>query len=208
MPRGEGPEQRKESGEVGAPGNLRRAWPGCEIFVFGRRLAVTLRKVQQFNCKVLLVPYRNLKFDYYPGNFVLSSSVGYRERIMKKEELEKGGSVYFQKAIGLEKYEALVFLKIDESNKEQNLEQGIDYIMKHASLVQSERPLDSIVFPLSKDLCQPEKVIGAFARCLETYKSIKEVYITTNEPSVFAESMADFAKYIAATIEQNELSLD
>ena len=129
--------------------------------------------MQQFNCKILLVPYRNLKFDYYPGNFVLSSSVGYRDKIMKKEDCEKGGSVYFQKAIGLEKYEAVVFLKIDESNKEQSLEQGIDFVMRHAKEVNSEKPLDSIVFPLSKDLCRPEKVISVFAKCLESYKAIK-----------------------------------
>jgi len=134
--------------------NLRRAWPSCEVMVFGRRLAVTLRKVQMFNCKILLVPYRNLKFDYYPGNFVLTSSVAYRDRIIKKgEECEKGGSVYFQRAVGLSSYEAVVFLKIDEANIEQNLEQGIEYIMKHASMVQSEKPLDSLVFPLSNELC-------------------------------------------------------
>ena len=40
-------------------------------------------------------------------------------------------------------------------------------------MVKSEKPLDSIVFPLSKDLCRPEKVIRIFAKCLESYKAIK-----------------------------------
>lgn len=80
--------------------------------------------------------------------------------------------------------------------------------MKNASMVQTEKPLDSLVFPLCKDLCEPGKVLRIFAKCLETYKTIKEVYITTNEPSVFEECMKDYSKYILETIEQNELSLD
>ncbi len=44
----------------------------------GKKISVALRKVQDFNSKVLVVPYKDLKMEYYPGNFVASGKIDYR----------------------------------------------------------------------------------------------------------------------------------
>lgn len=84
----------------------------------GKKLSITLRKVQDFHSKLLIVPYRNLKLDYYPGNFIISSTIDYRSKIKTKgTDLEKPGRVYFQKAVNLANYSALAFLRVDDSEE-------------------------------------------------------------------------------------------
>ena len=55
--------------------------------------------------------------EYYPGNLVNSSEVDYRKKILSKgAELEQGGSVYLQKAIGVYGFEAIAFVRIDKGH--------------------------------------------------------------------------------------------
>lgn len=95
----------------------------------GKKLSITLRKIQDFHSKLLIVPYRNLKLDYYPGNFVISSTIDYRAKIKSKgADLEKPGRVYFQKAVGLANYSAVAFLRVDDSDESKvksSIEEGI-----------------------------------------------------------------------------------
>ena len=73
-----------------------------------------MRKVQEFKSKMLLVPYRNHNLDYYPGNYVSSKPFNYKEKIKAKgAEIEEVGSVYFQRAVQMDSYECVAFLKID-----------------------------------------------------------------------------------------------
>jgi len=44
----------------------------------GKKLSITLRKIQDFNAKLLIVPYKNLKFEYYSGNYIQSSKTNYK----------------------------------------------------------------------------------------------------------------------------------
>lgn len=77
-----------------------KAWPSCELFIMGNKLSVTLKILQDFNSKVLIVPYCSLLFEYDPGNYVIKSKADYRSKLKTKgEEVAKPGKVYFQKAI-------------------------------------------------------------------------------------------------------------
>jgi hypothetical protein len=115
----------------------------------GRKLSITLRKVQDFNSKLLVVPFRNIKLDYYPGNFILSRTFKYKEKIISKgAELEKGGYIYFQKAVDVAFFQGIAFLKVDETKIEQSLEDGISVILRDIGKLQTSEKFDSMVFPL------------------------------------------------------------
>jgi hypothetical protein len=61
----------------------------------------------------LVVPYREAKLDLYPGNFVMKSTADYKKKITEKgEKLNKDGSVYIQKCIGIDNFRGFAFLKI------------------------------------------------------------------------------------------------
>jgi hypothetical protein len=60
-----------------------------------------LRKLQDFKCKLLIVPFKSSKLDIYPGSLVKQSKANYKAKIEAKEkkgELLNKGDVYFQKA--------------------------------------------------------------------------------------------------------------
>ena len=107
----------------------------------GKRLNISLRKVQDFNSKVLVIPFRNLKLDYYPGNYVLSGGLNYREKLQKKGvDLEKGGKIYFQKAVGLSYYKGIAFLRIDDTDEntiEFSLNEGIETIIRDVAAIKA-----------------------------------------------------------------------
>lgn len=62
----------------------------------------------------MVIPYSNMKMDYYPGNIINSSSIDYKKRIIQKgDEISGAGGVYLQKAIDVGKFTGIAFLKID-----------------------------------------------------------------------------------------------
>lgn len=122
-----------------------------------------------------MVPYRNYNLDYYPGNYINSKPFNYREKLIAKgAEIEKPGIAYFQKAVGLDKYECVSFLKIDEKEVEKSIVTGIEHIFKDIARVTlpNSVKLDSIVFPLCEELCEPEYAIRTFIKHLEKSKGI------------------------------------
>ena len=106
----------------------------------GSKMSVTLRRVQEFNSKVLIVPYSSLMLEYDPGNYVIKSQVDYRGKLKAKgDDIAKPGRVYFQKAVELDNFKALAFLKVDktdESSLKTSLEAGIEAIMRDLRVIQ------------------------------------------------------------------------
>ena len=57
--------------------------------------------------------------EFYPGNSINSSSVDYRHKIEKKgSDIEKAGSVYLQKAVGVYSFEAIAFVRVNRGQIE------------------------------------------------------------------------------------------
>jgi hypothetical protein len=82
--------------------------------VLGTEIAFTLRPLYQHkNTDILLLPFRNLKFDLYGGNIINSCSFDYRKRIEEKIAAEeiKNGSIYIKPCIGNDNYKHFAFLK-------------------------------------------------------------------------------------------------
>ena len=76
--------------------------------------------------------------------------------------------------MGLDKYECVSFLKIDEKDVEKSIVTGIEEIFKNIARVNLPNgvKLDSIVFPLCEELCEPEYIIRIFIKNLEKCKGI------------------------------------
>lgn len=89
------------------------------------KLTITFRKIHDFKCKLLIVPFKTPRLELYPGSIVNQSKINYKDKIAKKEELKTGGESYFQKAQDIAQFEGIAFLKIDESQMEQSLKKGI-----------------------------------------------------------------------------------
>lgn len=180
----------------------------------GSKLSVTLRILQDFNSKVLVVPYSSLTLEYDPGNYVIKSKVDYRSKLKTKgEEISKPGDVYFQKAVELDHFKALAFLKIDttdEAKIKSSVEDGIKLIMKNLGAIknENENKLDSVVFPLCEKLCDPSIVIRAFATSMETNISIKEVALSVKDPKFYLKCIEGYQKAISEMIDNNEISYE
>ena len=115
-----------------------------------------MRKVQEFKSKILVVPYRNYNLDFYPGNYINSKPFNYKEKLkLKGAEIDKAGNIYFQRAVQLDNYECVSFLKIDEGSIEESLHKGIESMLKDAGRVElpNKMKLNSMVFPLCSELC-------------------------------------------------------
>ena len=64
---------------------------------------------------ILVVPYRQPKLDMYPGNFVLKSTADYKKKITEKgEKLDKDGSIYIQRCVGIDNFTGFAFMKIKD----------------------------------------------------------------------------------------------
>lgn len=93
-------------------------------------MAITYRSISDFNCKLLVIPYSNMKMDYYPGNIINSSNIDYKKRIMQKgDEISGAGGIYLQKSIDAGKFVGLAFLKIDEKRMKDSLKLGIKQLL-------------------------------------------------------------------------------
>lgn len=67
----------------------------------------------EFACDIIIIPYKDLKFEVYPGNLVNSFKVDYRKKIESKgSRIQKMGCVYIQKCLGLDNFVAIGFLCI------------------------------------------------------------------------------------------------
>jgi hypothetical protein len=63
---------------------------------------------------LLIVPFKTPKLEYYPGSIINQSKINYKEKLIKKD-LKEPGKVYCQKAQDISSFEAVAFLKIDET---------------------------------------------------------------------------------------------
>lgn len=92
----------------------RKCWPESSIYILGCKLSVTFRPLNEFKCKLLIIPYTTVSMEYYPGNLINSSEIDYRKKIASKGvDIAGAGHVYMQKAIEIGNFTAVGFLKID-----------------------------------------------------------------------------------------------
>jgi hypothetical protein len=75
-------ENTNEVGEIETIPKARICWPSVNLYVLGTEITFTLRPLYQHQkIDVLVIPYRNLKFDLYGGNIINSCTYDYRKRI-------------------------------------------------------------------------------------------------------------------------------
>lgn len=61
----------------------------------------------------MIIPYRDLKFEMYPGNIINKCKADYRKKIADKgAEVEEVGYLYPQKCVGIQNFKAIGFLKM------------------------------------------------------------------------------------------------
>lgn len=59
----------------------RICWPECNIHICNSQIRITLRKLDDINANILLMPYKSCRLEYYPGNIVNQSRARYKDRI-------------------------------------------------------------------------------------------------------------------------------
>ena len=148
--------------------------------------------------------------NYYPGNYINSQIFNFKEKLkLKGAEISNPGAVYISPAVQMENYKFIGFLKIDEQNLEKSLSTGIKEIIEKASRVilpnKEEFVIDSVVFSLCEELCEPEKIIRMFFKALDsrTNTGLKEVYLTTKDPKYFAKCISVYNKMIIEMVDEN-----
>ena len=63
------------------------------------------------------MPFKDLDFKFYPGHLINSFGIDYREKIQEKgDKMEKPGSCQIWKTVGMENFEALLFVKVEDDN--------------------------------------------------------------------------------------------
>jgi hypothetical protein len=54
------------------------------MYIKGCKLALTCRRLEDFEADVLIIPYKTAKLELYPGYFVNSCEVNYKQKIKEK----------------------------------------------------------------------------------------------------------------------------
>ena len=97
------------------------------MLVLGTEIAFTLRPLyQNRNTDILVIPFRNMKFDLYGGTITNSCTFDYRKRVQEKiqEGTFKEGNIYIRNCVGNDSYKFFAFLRFADGN-EDHLAQGI-----------------------------------------------------------------------------------
>lgn len=114
----------------------RKTWPEASMHIQKCKMTITYRQINEFACKLLVLPYITTKMEYYPRNIINSSSFDYRKKILEKtakaEEISRPGAVYLQKAVEVGSFVALAFLKIDVGRLEESLKTGVKEVLRLA----------------------------------------------------------------------------
>lgn len=66
-----------------------KCWPETSIFIKGMKVCFSYRKIVQHSADILIIPFRDLKFNVYPGKIINLFEVDYRKKLEgKKEEIK------------------------------------------------------------------------------------------------------------------------
>lgn len=90
--------------------------PSASFYVLGTEIVFSLCLFDQNkNADILVVPFRNLKFDLYAGNIINHCSYDYRKRIQEKIVAKEihNGTIYIKDCIGNTDYKFFAFLKLE-----------------------------------------------------------------------------------------------
>lgn len=58
-----------------------KSWPSMSIFIKKKKIVLTHRDLLQQIADIIIIPYKQLKLDIYPGNFVNMLKFDYREKM-------------------------------------------------------------------------------------------------------------------------------
>jgi hypothetical protein len=184
----------------------RKSWPESSIHIFEAKLSITYRRIHDFKCKLLVVPFKTPKLEYYPGAIINQSKINYKEKLTKKD-LKEPGKVYIQKAQDIASYEAVAFLKVDEGQLEESLKNGVKETFLIIGSI-SEVNFESIVFCLTEELGSPLPLIHQAIKCLEENDKVKEFYINTVSSKCFLDCVGSFRDEMQVLLEENEISIE
>lgn len=117
------------------------------MYVNETKLTFSYRQITEHQCDILIIPYKDLKLEMYPGNIVNKCKADYRKKILDKgAEIEELGHIYAQKCVGIPNFKAFGFLKMGKGvNEARPCIAGILPQLKQLSM-----PVFSILIPYSK----------------------------------------------------------
>lgn len=59
----------------------RKCWPETLIYIMETKFSITYRHISDYICDVLVIPYRDLSMNIYPGSIINKCKVDYRAKI-------------------------------------------------------------------------------------------------------------------------------
>lgn len=79
-----------------------KCWPEMSMYIMEAKLSFSYRQITEHECDILIIPYKDLKFEMYPGNIINKCKADYRKKIAEKgSEIEEVGFIYPQKCVGI-----------------------------------------------------------------------------------------------------------
>ena len=53
-------------------------WPSYSLYIKKVHLSIVLRDISKVEAKILVIPYKTTKLEYYPGILLNASKINYR----------------------------------------------------------------------------------------------------------------------------------
>lgn len=124
---------------------------------------------------MIVIPYKNLKLDIYPGSIINRCKADYRKKIDSKEQNKEIGSVYIQKCVGIPNFQGFAFMRVGSDGcKEidsESLKKGLENLLGQA--VALKIPVRHILIPYSQALSKPDFLIDTLIDLLDSAKYSK-----------------------------------
>lgn len=85
------------------------------IYIMKTKITLSYRRIDEHVADLLIIPYRDFKFNIYPGNIINRCSFDYKAKIKNKgDELSKIGITYLQKCYDIDNFKIIGFLKVGD----------------------------------------------------------------------------------------------
>lgn len=113
------------------------------------KIIFSYRDIKQHKCHALIMPFRNLKFETYPGKIINDFSVDYRQKIEEKSAaMESIGNLALWKCVGVPNFQAVAFVNIGPT--QDNIKTWM--VSTFESISKAYSQIKTIVLPYSSDL--------------------------------------------------------
>jgi len=197
-------------GEIEIIPKARICWPCANLFVLGTEIAFTLRPLyHNRNTDILVIPFRNLKFDLYGGTIINSCSFDYRKRVEEKiqQDTFKHGNIYITNCLGNENYKFFAFLRFAEGNAE-HLAQGIEELFKILKMhPENTISRSKIVIPVCRELGDPGVILRKVIEGVDGLKGLKRVLLSTVNSECYINNLAAYANVCQELIDDCKVCL-